>query len=241
MSGKIKNFPADYIGIYYPKKGFRRFLGIPFIIPAALSAVNILMTLLIRSSGDEALQEFIVLQAFLAACAIPSFTVIADVIREGMATKGYGGKSPKRLLLLRCAPEMERVIKCAFIADEARRLGLYIVISALAGAALALTEQSEAVNIIPAMAFTAAVMYLAAVMAVLFVRFIDNGMAMFMLAYFWLMIVGLAAMFVQDGILSGDIPGAVTFVVLIPGAAAGILTCRAAVHRACLCRFPESK
>lgn len=242
MNEKGKMSPLNYIGIFYPKKGFGRFLGLPFILPAALAAVNIIFTLLIKSSGDEALQEFLILQAFIASCGIPVLTVLTDVIREWSATAGFGGKSPRRLLLLRSAPHMERAVKWAFAADEIRRFAVYIIICAMAGTGAAVTgHHGSAGGIVKAMALTAAVMYLGAVIAVLFVRFIDSHTIMFLVTYFWLMIIGMVGMAIQSGVLSGDIPGAVTWLFLIPGAAAGVLCCKEAITRASSCRYADRK
>lgn len=241
MSGNEKIFPGNYIGIFYPKKGFRKFLGLPFIVPFILAGAELIIILLTRSSSDEALREFLKLHSFVVECGVPAAAVVMDVIREFLCTGGYAGKSQKRLILLRSAPHMERVIKCAFIADEVRRLVTYVIMCIIGGTAVALAGQYETTTYIPgAMAFTAAAMYLASAVAILLVRFIDNHTVMFLTTYFWLMIAALIGIGVQQLLLVGDAPAAVTFIALLPGAAAGILGCRAAIGRACSCRRPQS-
>lgn len=232
--GKTK--APDCIGIFYPKRGMKKYIGFPLIVMLILAAGSIIISLLIRNSGDRELQEFLILQNFLALYGIPAISVLVELISEWVSTMQYAGKSPKRLILLRTAPEMEWILKNAFVFDEIRKAVFCIITAALSAAAAGLTGQHQASALILWAVYTAAYMYFISVIATVIVRFIDNVMAMTILVYLWLAISAGLNMLFSEFVLDGSGAAMCITLAIIFGTVAGIITCGAAVKRACGCR-----
>lgn len=229
----------ECIGIFYPKKGAWKYIGLPVMILLIISAINILLTVLIKSSDDEGTREFLKLQLFFASFGIPVAAAFSETVCEWAATARYAGKAPKRLMLLRTAPDMERVIKNAFVSDEIRRAGLCILTAVLSAAAMGLTGEYTSNVLVPAAVFAAGSMYFVLAVGVFLVRFIDNTLLMLFLVYIWLALGGGISMMLEDFILGGGEYGGPITLAFISGISAGIITCAAAVKRACACRHPD--
>lgn len=231
----------DCIGIFYPRRGVKKYIGFPLIAMLILAAGSIIITLLIRNSGDAELQEFLILQNFLALYGIPAIAAILEIVSEWVSTMQYAGKSPKRLILLRTAPEMEWVLKNAFVFDEIRKAVFCIITASLSAAAAGLTGQYSPEALIPCAVFTAANMYFISVIATVIVRFIDNITAMTILVYLWLGITGGLNMLFSGFVLDGSGAAMCITLAIIFGTGAGIITCAAAVKRACGCRHSDER
>ncbi|MDE6592521.1 MAG: hypothetical protein K2K57_05590 [Oscillospiraceae bacterium] len=231
-----KTKAPDCIRIFYPKRGVKKYIGFPLIAMLILIAGSVIITLLIKNSGDKELQEFLILQNFLALYGIPAIAAILEIVSEWVSTMQYAGKSPKRLILLRTAPEMEWVLKNAFVFDEIRKAVFCIITAALSAAAAGLTGQHSSEALILWAVFTAANMYFISVIATVIVRFIDNITAMTILVYLWLAITGGLNMLFSGFVLDGSSAAMCITLALILGMGAGIITCAAAIKRACSCR-----
>ncbi|MCM1577650.1 MAG: hypothetical protein NC078_02470 [Ruminococcus sp.] len=237
-SGKIS--APECIGIFYPKRGFGKYIGLPFLGLLILAAVNILFTLFVKNSGDMELQEFLKLTNFLSLYGLPGAVTVLETVSQWTSTARYAGKSPRRLILLRTSPRMERTVKNAFLFDEIRRAGLCLITGALAAASAGLTGQTAANMLIPLAVYTAASMFLTSAVTALIVRFINNMTLMLLLIYIWMGAAGgLGTAILTAIIYDGVSPYPNITLALIFGIAMSIIGSTAAVKRVLQCRHPE--